>query len=173
MRLLATATMLTLLAGCGGSDKEAEKQGQNVAFDPAVLQQKPTATSVAGVDFGKAVNAMGTEPYWLLEMTSEKIQFEDYSIEDGVKTVWPAAAPKVTRNVAIFETKTPTGEAVTITLTGESCLEVGEEANSLPLKAMVKIGERTLMGCAGEKRVGAAGAESDNAISSAADNAGI
>ncbi|RYD61485.1 MAG: hypothetical protein EOP58_14750, partial [Sphingomonadales bacterium] len=108
MRFIATATLL-LLAGCGNPAEEARKQGENVAFDPAVLQQKPTATSIAGVDFGKPVNAMGTEPYWLLEITPENIRFEDFSVEDGVKSTWPAQAPKVTGNNAVIETRTPKG----------------------------------------------------------------
>ncbi|HEX8301886.1 hypothetical protein [Sphingomonas sp.] len=163
MRHIATATMLMLLASCGESAKEAEKRGENAALDPQVLQQKPTSTSVAGVDFGKRVEAFGTEPYWLLGVEPGKIEFEDFSIEDGVKTVWPAAAPKVTGNVAAIETRTPQGEAVTITLTGESCLEVGGEENTLPLKAQVKIGARILRGCAGQKLPDPGSPEAQNA----------
>ncbi|RYY26871.1 MAG: hypothetical protein EOP62_08920 [Sphingomonadales bacterium] len=170
MRAIAIASLI-LLAGCG--DSGAPVSGENIALDPQLLQQKPTATSIAGVDFGKRVEAFGTEPYWLLALEPGKIEFEDFGIKDGVKSEWPAQAPTITGNVATIETRTATGEAVTITLAGESCLEVGEEDNTLPLKATVKIGARTLTGCAGQKLGGAAAADSDNAISSSADNAGI
>lgn len=172
MRFVMVATVL-LLSGCGNAAEEARKQGENVVFDPTVTQLKPTATSLAGVDFGKRVEAFGTEPYWQLVLEPGKIEFEDFSVEDGVKTAWAAVAPQVSGNSAVIETKTPKGEAVTITLTGESCLEVGEEEDSLPLAAVVKIGTRTLTGCAGQKLTGQEGAEADNAIAATAENAGI
>ncbi len=142
--------LLLMVAGCGGSES-AQSQAENVALAPEALQQKPTATSIAGVDFGKPVRAFGTEPYWALDIAPGKIRFEDFSIDDGAAVDWAPAAAKVTGTVAVIQTKTKVGEPVTITLAGESCLEVGGEANALPLKATVKIGARTLTGCAGER----------------------
>ena len=149
MRAVSIALLL-MLAGCGGSES-ALSQGENVALAPEALQQKPTATGVAGVDFGKPVRAFGTEPYWALDITPEKIRFEDFGVEDSAAVDWAPAKPKVTGIVAVIETRTKAGDPVTVTLSGESCLEVGGEANTLPLKAVVKIGSRTLTGCAGER----------------------
>lgn len=173
MRAISIAMVpMLLLGGCGGSD-EAARQGENVTLDPAVLLPKPTATSLAGVDFGKRVEAFGTEPYWLLGIEPGKIEFEDYGARDGAKTIWSVQAPKIAGTVAVIETRTAKGEAVTITLSGESCLEVGGEKQTLPLRAVVKIGARTLRGCAGQKLGGARAEEADNAVSATADNAGI
>lgn len=151
MRAFVIAPLL-LLAGCGGSDK-TRSTGGNVTLDPAALQLKPTATSVAGVDFTKAVRAFGTEPYWALDITPGKIRFEDFGMKDGEAVDWSAHPPKVTGTVAVIEARTPAGEVAIITLRGESCLEVGEEEDALPLKAEVRIGARTLTGCAGQNMV--------------------
>ena len=148
MRAIVIAALL--LAGCGGS-KPAAVEADNITLSPEVLLPPTTPTSLAGVDFGKPVRAFGTEPYWSLDITPDKISFEDLSVGDGVTSEWPHRAPKVAGTVAVIETRTPKGEAVTITLRGESCLEVGGEASRLPLTATVKIGERTLIGCAGER----------------------
>lgn len=149
MRFIAT-TLLMLLAGCGGSDLGPD-QGENIVLGPEALQPKSTATSLGGVDFTKPVRAFGTEPFWALDIAPGKIRFEDFQIKDGEAVDLAPHAPMVSGNVAVIETRAPDGEAVTITLSGESCLEVGTESNILPLKASVKIGARTLTGCAGQK----------------------
>lgn len=158
MRTIVIAALL--LAGCGGSPDAVE--GDNVALSPEALLPPTTPTSLAGVDFGKPVRAFGTEPYWALDITPGAIRFEDFAVKDGVAVDWAPRAPKIAGTSAVIETRTPTGEAVTILLTGESCLEVGDEASRLPLTARVKIGDRTLTGCAGERLSEPEASETDN-----------
>jgi len=148
-----------LLAGCGASD--SADPVENVALSPEALLPPTTPTSLAGVDFDKPVRAFGTEPFWALDIAPDRIRFEEYSVE-GSATDWAVRRPKVAGTVAVIETETPKGEAVTITLRGESCLEVGAEDSRLPLTATVKIGARTLTGCAGEN-LAARPAAADNA----------
>jgi len=144
----AVLPILLLLAGCGGADDARE--AENVALDPAVLVPKSTATSVAGVDLTQAVRAFGTEPYWTLDIAPRQIRFEDLDIKHGKPVEWAPRPAKIEGITATIATLTPGGEAVTITLRGESCLDVGGEGSALPLKAVVRIGERTLTGCAGQ-----------------------
>lgn len=158
----ATVIAILLLAGCGSSEP-ATVEADNVALSPEVLLPPTTATSLAGVDFRKPVRAFGTEPYWSMDISPETIRFEDLSVDDGAPANWAPHAPKIAGTAAVIETRTPKGEPVTITLMGESCLEVGGEANTLPLKASVKIGERTLTGCAGEKLPPPGSPEAENA----------
>jgi len=141
-----------LLAACGGSESGG-REAENVALDPAVLLPKSTATSVAGVDLTRAVRAFGIEPYWALDIAPERIRFEDLGVKHGKPVDWAPRPAKVDGIAAVIETQTPEGEAATITLTGGSCLELGGEGSTLPLKAVVRIGARTLRGCAGQNLV--------------------
>jgi uncharacterized membrane protein len=161
MRAVPILLLLTL-AGCGGSEG-TRRQGDNVALDPAVLQPKPTATSIAGVDFTKPIRGFGTEPFWAIDIAPGKVRFEDLAVDGSVPTDWAPQPPRITGNVAVIDARTPAGEAATVTLTGESCLEVGEEADALPLKASVKIGARTLTGCAGQRLPPPGSPEAENA----------
>lgn len=145
---VSVVMLLTLLAGCGGSDDGGE--AANVALDPAVLVPKSTATSVAGVDLTKPVRAFGTEPYWTIDIAPGRIRFEDLDVKHGEPVEWTPQPAKVTGIVATIETRTSKGEVATIMLSGESCLEVGGEGSTLPLKAVVRIAARTLTGCAGQ-----------------------
>lgn len=155
MRAISLISLL-ILAGC--TAPMAANQAANVTDNSvAAIALAPTPTpapagKLAGVDFAKPVTAFGTEPFWNVEIEPGRLQFTDYSVGEGVKEDWAVAAPVFAGNTAVIQTKTKAGAAVTITLTGESCLEVGEEDNRVPLTAMVKIGDRTLMGCAGPKR---------------------
>ncbi|RYD56564.1 MAG: hypothetical protein EOP60_05005 [Sphingomonadales bacterium] len=147
---------LLMLAGCTApmAANQASNVTENaVAADATIPAPTPApAGKLAGVDFAKPVSAFGTEPYWEVEIEPGRLQFTDYSVAEGTKEEWALAAPAFAGNTAVIQTKTKAGVAVTITLTGESCLEVGEEDNRVPLTATVKIGDRTLMGCAGPKR---------------------
>jgi uncharacterized membrane protein len=144
----AVSLILLLLAGCGGSES-VTVPAANVAAKADV--QPPAPVSLAGVDFAGPVHTFGTEPYWALDISPERIRFQDFSIDDGEPDYWAPAVAKAASNGVVIETRTPAGEAATISFTGESCLEVGEEENRQPLTAVVKIGTRTLTGCAGQK----------------------
>lgn len=165
MRILALAG-LSMLAACtapgGGGNQTgnlAVDQSANASANisaPAAAAPTPevsiASAKLAGVDFGKPVQAYGTEPYWGLQITPGKLRFSDNSVGDGIEENWAPAVPVVSGKTAVIRTKTPAGLAVTITLSAESCLEVGEEDNREPLTAAIKIGDRTLMGCAGPDR---------------------
>jgi len=152
--------MLLALAGCGAPDAP---EPENIALSPEVLLPASTPTSLAGVDFTKPVRALGTEPYWALDIAPDVLRFEDYAAEGDKAVQWTPQAPKVAGNRAVIETRTPGGELVRIVFTGGSCLEIGGEGSALPLKAVVTIGPRTLTGCAGEKLGAAAPPPADNA----------
>lgn len=153
-------TMLLALASCGSSEPA---EPDNITLSPEALLPRSTPTSLAGVDFTKPVRAFGTEPYWSLDITPELLRFEDYAAEDDKPVDWAPRAPKVAGNRAVLETRTPSGEAVTITFTGGNCLEVGGEGSALPLSVSVRIGTRTLTGCAGERLGPTPRPETDNA----------
>ena len=137
MRRVLIMGLLLALTGCGG-DEEA---GNNVA--PVA---KPTSKPMlGGVDLNQPLRASGTGPYWEIHVAPGTITYADAPDAADPTDFYPVS-PKLTDGRAVFDTKTPEAEPVTITLTARACT-AGKE--TLPLAAEARIGARTLRGCAG------------------------
>ena len=137
MRSLLITGLALALAGCGG--------GEEVANNSAMPTPTPTpGPMLGGVDLDKPIRATGSAPYWAIYIAPGTIAFADAPAASP-RDFYPIS-PKLAGDIARFETQTPEAEPVTITLTARACA-VGEEA--LPLNAEVRIGSRTLKGCAG------------------------
>jgi uncharacterized membrane protein len=137
MRHVLSLGFLLALAGCGG-----EEPGNN-STAPAI---KPVPKPMLGkVDLNKPVRASGTGPYWAIHIAPGTIAYSDTPEMTDLTDFYPVS-PKLADGRAVFETKTPEAEAVTIILTAQACT-AGKQA--LPLTAEVRIGGRTLRGCAG------------------------
>ena len=137
MRLLLTMGLALTLAACGG--------GEDVANNSAVPTPTPTpGPMLGGVDLDKPSRATGSAPYWAIYIAPGTIAFAD--APKASPTDFYPISPKLAGDTARFETQTPKGEPVTITLTAKAC-QAGKE--TLPLTAEVRIGDRTLRGCAG------------------------
>ena len=137
MRLLLTMGLALALAGCGAGEEAA-----NNSDAPT-----PTPTPgpmLGGVDLDKPIRATGSTPYWAIYIAPGTITYADAPAASP-RDFYPIS-PKLAGDTARFETQTPEGEPVTITLTAKACA-AGKE--SLPLNAEVRIGGRTLKGCAG------------------------
>jgi uncharacterized membrane protein len=135
MRLLALATLSSLaLVSCSPSG-EAEIEASEVAAPPPTL---------AGVDLSQPVRALGTEPFWSLELTGTDMVYT--SPEPGeLRAPQPAAVVQGT--VAMFEAATADSQPMKVTLTATECSD-GMSDRTYPLTAIVELGERTLTGCA-------------------------
>ena len=135
MRLLALATLSSLaLVSCSPSG-EAEIEASEVAAPPPTL---------AGVDLSQPVRALGTEPFWSLELTGTDMVYT--SPEPGELQA-PQPAAVVQGTVAMFEAATADGQPMNVTLTATECSD-GMSDRTYPLTAIVQLGERTLTGCA-------------------------
>lgn len=135
MRLLVLAALSSLaLASCspsGGTEIEAAD----------VAAPAPT---LAGVDLSQPVRALGTEPFWSLELTGTDMVYT--SPEPGeLRAPQPTAVVQGT--VAMFEAATADGQSMKVTLTATECSD-GMSDRTYPLTAIVELGERTLTGCA-------------------------
>jgi uncharacterized membrane protein len=140
MRLIAAAAPLAvvMLALCACSEPASEP-----ASAPA-----PAAVSalLAGVDLGEPVQALGTEPFWSVEITPAAVT---YSSPDGPPIMAPNPGPTVQGTTAAYKA-TAGGQALEITLIATECSD-GMSDRTYPLTAIVKLGDRTLNGCAASK----------------------
>jgi len=102
------------------------------------------APVLAGVDLTRPLRALGTEPFWAVELTGSEMV---YSGVDRPEQRAPQGQPMMQGTMAIWEGTTGAGNALKVTLTATDCSD-GMSDRTFPLTAMVEIGDETLMGCA-------------------------
>lgn len=134
MRLAIVVTAIGLMvASCGSSDQKA------TAAKPEIAPLKIGEVSLNG-----PVRALGTEPFWSVDLAASGITF---SRIDQQPVTGASVEPKVTGNMAVWETTLPDQRLLSVTMTGTDCSD-GMSDRVYPLAALVKIGEETLQGCA-------------------------
>ena len=138
MRRVLIMGFLLALAGCGGG----EEAGNNKTAPVAKPTPKPM---LGGVDLNQPLRASGTGPYWEIHIAPGTITYANAPDAEDPTDFYPVS-PKLADGRAMFDTKTPEAEPVTITLTAQGCT-AGK--GTLPLTAEARIGGRTLRGCAG------------------------
>ena len=112
---------------------------------PETAEPEPTPAPVlAGVDLTRPLRALGTEPFWAVELTGSELV---YSGVDRPEQRAPQGQPTMQGTMAIWEATTGAGQPLKVTLTATDCSD-GMSDRTYPLTAMVTIGEETLMGCA-------------------------
>jgi len=135
MRAFAlTAAAILSLSACSPAAEAPE------APPPA-----PEAAPVlAGVDLTRPLRALGTEPFWAVELTGSELV---YSGVDRPEQRAPQGQPVIQGTMAVWEATTTTGTPLSVTLTATECSD-GMSDRTWPLTALVKVGEETLTGCA-------------------------
>ncbi len=134
MRLIPALAVLSLLAAC----TQEPAQGPDRPEPPA------SPTVLGGVDLGQPVRALGTEPFWGVDIAPAGIT---YSGVDRPEQTAPNPGPTVTGTVAAYTTQTTQGNTLEITLIATECSD-GMSDRTYPLTARVVIGSETLQGCA-------------------------
>jgi uncharacterized membrane protein len=134
MRLIPLA-LLSILAVAACTSETAETA-------PAAETAAP-APVLAGVDLTQPVRALGTEPFWSVELTGREMV---YSGVDRPERRAPQPKAVVQGTMAAFEGDTAEGP-LEVTLTATECSD-GMSDRTYPLTAIVKVGEETLTGCA-------------------------
>jgi len=157
MRILLPALSLLMLAGCGSQDPEPAN---------AVAAKPIPSPMLGGFNLNQKLRAFGTEPFWTLDVAPGDISFTDYALADPKPEPFFAHAPVVTGDTAVWTTKNVAGAPVVLTLTLKDCLEAGEEDQTRPLTAELRIGDKARTGCAGPKPkdVPAAADNASNAV---------
>ena len=145
MRPVFAALAVLALAACSPAEEPA----------PPPAQPEP-APVLAGVDLAVPVRALGTEPFWSVELTGTEMV---YSAPEPPELRAPQPRPLVQGTTATWETETADGTAFRVTLVATECSD-GMSDRTYPLTAMVKVGERELTGCAASSAAIMSGGES-------------
>jgi uncharacterized membrane protein len=133
MRLILLSSAVLALAACGEAQAPVEPAP---APEPAPV--------LGGVDLGQPIRALGTEPFWGVDIGPEGIAYEGV---DKPREVAPRGEVELMGTMAVFTGTTDKGRAITVTLIDTDCSD-GMSDRLYPLTARVEIGEDTLQGCA-------------------------
>jgi uncharacterized membrane protein len=133
MRRLIAALYLLVLAACSPAE------------EPAPSPEVPAPAPVlGGVDLAGPVRALGTEPFWSLDLTGTEMV---YTTPEPPEQRAPRTVPLIQGTTATWETETADGIALRVTLIATECSD-GMSDRTYPLTAMVRLGEQELTGCA-------------------------
>jgi uncharacterized membrane protein len=141
MRVLMALVPMLMLAGCG-SDEVVNDTANQAAPKPM------RGPKLGDVDLSRPVHASGVSPAWSMKIMPGQLTYADSADGTGKGTDFYPVTPKADADHAVFDTQTPEGTPVTITLTRTECREGGEAGPAQPLTAELRIGERVLKGCA-------------------------
>ncbi len=133
MRPVFAALTVLVLAACSPAEEPAPPSD---APEPAPV--------LGGVDLGQPVRALGTEPFWSVELTGTELV---YTSPDAPEQRAPRPEPVAQGTTATYEAETADGTTLKVTLIATECSD-GMSDRTYPLTAMVKLGERDLTGCA-------------------------
>lgn len=137
MRSFSSAAILALLpilAAC--YDRE------DAAPQPAPAPE--VAATLAGVDLAKPLRAVGTEPFWSVEITQDGLI---YNRMDQPTQRAPNRGATIQGTVATYATSTDLKQALNVVLIATECSD-GMSDRTYPLTARVEIGDDALTGCA-------------------------
>lgn len=137
MRLSLPLVAAAALAACSPAPQEPAPQEppQEPPAQPPVL---------AGVDLRQPVRALGTEPFWAVDITPDALV---YSGVDRPEQRAPNPGPVMRGATAAFSSKTQQGTELVVTLMATECSD-GMSDRTYPLVARVEIGDEALNGCA-------------------------
>lgn len=129
-----SALSVLVLAGCYD-----RKDGK-----PESAPLPEAAPVLAGVDLGKPVRALGTEPFWSVEITQDALI---YTRVDQPTQRAPNRGATVQGTVATYVTTTDLNKALNVVLIATECSD-GMSDRVYPLTVKVEIGDDELNGCA-------------------------
>ena len=135
--LLPSAILLPLviLAACS---EPADKTATTTPATPA-----PVAI-LGGVDLNQPVRALGTEPFWGVEISGDTMT---YTGVDQPDQRFSAPAPIIQGTTAVYTAATEAGAVMVVTLIATECSD-GMSDRVYPLTAKVEIAKDTRSGCA-------------------------
>ncbi len=142
--LCAPLIAVALLSGCGHRTSKAPDGASTVdstaARDPAGAT-KPDSALVA----------LGNEPFWNVRITSREILYRDPEHQDGYR--FPPVAPVEEGDARVYRARRdiladdPGPRTLELRIRQGACSD-GMSDRQYPMTAALKIGDRTLTGCA-------------------------
>lgn len=135
MRLALIVLAAATLAACSNPGEKP----------PAEAPAGPAAPTVlGGVDLSQPLRALGTEPFWGVDITPASLK---YSAVDHPGLTTPNPGPTVQGTTAVYAATGADGATLVVTLIATECSD-GMSDRVYPLTARVEIGSETLNGCA-------------------------
>lgn len=134
MRPVFAALAVLVLAACSPSEEPVQ---------PDTPSDEP-APVLGGVDLARPVRALGTEPFWSMDLNGTELV---YTAAEPPEQRAPQPNPVVQGTTATWEAETADGTDLRVTLIATECSD-GMSDRTYPLTAMVKVGDRDLTGCA-------------------------
>lgn len=133
--LLALAALSLSLAACSNSGDTPSAAPSPAPATPAVL---------GDVDLNQPLRAIGTEPFWGIDITPETLV---YSGVDEPTVTMPNPGPTVQGTTAVYAAAGADGATLVVTLIATECSD-GMSDRVYPLTARAELGSKTLNGCA-------------------------
>jgi len=115
-----------------------------VALVACAAACQPAPVMFGGIDLGKPMRALGTEPFWGVEIRPDAIVFTGVDRPDFRA---PNPGARLQGAVAIIAAKDVAGAELVITLRPDTCSD-GMSDFVYPLGAEIVFGGDTLTGCA-------------------------
>lgn len=135
MRIVIAAALAALsLAACSPPAETPEAPAPGPAA-PVVL---------GGVDLGQPLRALGTEPFWGVDITPQTLT---YTAVDSAAITAENPGPTIQGTTAVYAASASDGTALVVTLIATECSD-GMSDRVYPLTARVELGPQTLNGCA-------------------------
>lgn len=135
MRLILLAGLAMGLAACSNSGEGTAENAASTAPAPAVI---------GDVDLNQPLRALGTEPFWGVDITPETLT---YSAVDHPGLTVRNPGPTVQGTTAVYASSANDGSTMVVTLIATECSD-GMSDRVYPLTARVEMGSQTLAGCA-------------------------
>lgn len=144
----AIVVSLVLLAGCHRSDEPAAPVAETsapvqVASSAAAAIVPAPAPSSAATPGAELYRALGTEPFWSVEVTPGRLRYSSPENQAGTEF----AASRSNEGAATVFTGGLEGKPVTLRITPGTCSD-GMSDTVYSFKAQLEIGTDTLSGCA-------------------------
>lgn len=111
---------------------------------PAQTPASAAPVVLGGVDLGQPLRALGTEPFWAVEITPQSLTYSGVD-QAGVTVANPG--PTVQGTTAVYAAADTDGAALVVTLIATECSD-GMSDRVYPLTARVELGSQKLNGCA-------------------------
>ena len=145
MRLILVAAAAALaLTACnpapGGSEPPAEPAPPTDPAPPA----EPQKPEINGIDLTEDLRAVGTEPFWAMEITDAGFKFSGVDIPEQTA---PATGPAMAGAEATWSGTSADNVAMKVVLTSGPCSD-GMSDLKYPMTAEVTLLNETLKGCA-------------------------
>ena len=136
--LIATAALGLAVLGLGACSNPAEAPPSEAPAAPAA----PTA--IGGIDLGQPLRAIGTEPFWGVDITPQSLV---YTAVDHPGLTVANPGPTVQGTTAVYAAGGTGGQTLVVTLIATECSD-GMSDRVYPLTARVELGSTKLNGCA-------------------------